>query len=472
MRTKEDYIRAILLFLGGIFLFSFAISPFIWMVWISFMKNPFFLYNLEDNTYLGVTNLTAEMGDGQVTLDWKDPEDKNFKHIELSYTFRPRDLPPIIIEKGVEHYTVKDLDNGRKYTFILKPIRHEEGEEDDLTLQSTKAISGSPQTPTGNHIEVSNITAERGNRIVNLKWKNPTDEVDGINIRYYAYGKTDYEPIKLEGNKNTFTIEELTNDNKYTFIVSTIDEEGSISPGVSISKTPKEPPIIFTLENYILLLTDKSLRFGNYFWNSIIVSIITSLVVSLISSLAGYAVSRMRFPGRIAIPLFILAMSMFPQISIVGYLLKLFSNIGLFNTYAALVFPYIAWTVPIALWINMSYFSQIPVDLDKAALVDGAGRLKIIFRIVLPVALPGIFSSLLLVFIACFNEFLFAITLTSDWTAQTLPIVIARFEGFHGKVAWGPTMAASAIAAVPLVILTLIFQRYVVQGLVGGAVKG
>ena len=228
----------------------------------------------------------------------------------------------------------------------------------------------------------------------------------------------------------------------------------------------------YSFNNYYQVLTAESLHFLDYLKNSLFISIVTAALVTLFSSMAAYAVSRMRFPGRSIIPLVILAMSMFPQISIVGYLFEMFSKFGLINTHMALILPYIAWTIPIALWINMSYFTQIPLDLDKAALVDGAGRMKVLFKIIFPLALPGIFSSALLVFIACFNEFLFAIMLTIDYTAQTLPVGIALFQGLHGEIPWGNLMAASAIASVPLVIMTLIFQRYIVQGLMGGAVKG
>lgn len=203
-----------------------------------------------------------------------------------------------------------------------------------------------------------------------------------------------------------------------------------------------------------------------------LVAVITSLIVTLFSSLAGYAVSRLRFPGRVFLPILILAMSMFPQIALIGYLYNVFASLGLVNTQLSLILPYIAWTIPIALWINMSYFSQIPIDLDKAALVDGASRAKILFKVILPIALPGIFSAFLLVFIACFNEFLFAIMLTNTPDAMTLPVGIALFTGTHGQTPWGLVMATSALASIPLVILTLIFQRYIVQGLVGGAVKG
>lgn len=234
------------------------------------------------------------------------------------------------------------------------------------------------------------------------------------------------------------------------------------------------PAVDFTFQwdNYINVLTSPSLHFLDYLSNSLIIGFIASLVVSIIACLAGYVITRFRFPGRISIPLVVLAVSMFPQISIVGYLHSLFADLGLINTYAALIFPYIAWTVPLAVWINMSYFSQIPVDLDKAALVDGASPLKVLIKIVLPLAIPGIFSSFLLVFIACFNEFLFALMLTTDYSAQTLPVGIALFKGTHGQTPWGEIMAASAIAALPLVALALIFQRFIVQGLMSGAVKG
>ncbi len=226
-----------------------------------------------------------------------------------------------------------------------------------------------------------------------------------------------------------------------------------------------------TINNYIEVLTSDSLHYLHYLKNSLVVASITAVIVTIITSLSGYAVSRFRFPGRMVIPLFILAMSMFPQISIVGYLFRLFSSLRLINTHIALILPYTAWTTPIALWINMSYFAQIPDDIDKAALVDGATRIKTLFRIILPIALPGIFSSFLLVFIMGFNEFLFALLLTIDYSAQTVPVGIALFQGIHGELPWGSLMAASAIAAIPLVLLTLIFQRYIVNGLMSGSLK-
>lgn len=244
---------------------------------------------------------------------------------------------------------------------------------------------------------------------------------------------------------------------------------------VSFSKSPDflvTGNLKLTFQNYVNALTLEQLHFRDYLRNSLIVSMAAAVGVTLMTSFAGYAVSRMRFPGRIVVPLAALAMSMFPQISIVGYLYRLFSSAGLLNTYTALIFPYMAWVSPIALWISLSYFQQIPMDLDRAALVDGARRVKALFRVIMPIALPGIFSSFLIAFIMCFNEFLFALMLTIDYTAQTLPVGVALFEGIHGEIPWGNLMAASSIAAVPLVMIALIFQRYIVRGLMGGAVKG
>lgn len=210
----------------------------------------------------------------------------------------------------------------------------------------------------------------------------------------------------------------------------------------------------------------------DYFRNSMIVSVSAAVLVTSMASFAGYAVSRMQFRGRMVIPVTVLALSMFPQICIVGFLFRLFSMLGWINTPMALILPYTALTIPLALWIIMSSFMQVPLDIDKAAFVDGAGRVKTLFAVVLPIAAPGIFSAFLLVFIQCFNEFLFAVMLTIDYQAQTLPVGIALFEGLHGEIPWGGLMAASVLGSVPLVLLTIVCQKFIVAGLAGGAVKG
>ena len=226
-----------------------------------------------------------------------------------------------------------------------------------------------------------------------------------------------------------------------------------------------------SLENYRSILSLESLHFPEYFRNSLIVAFATTVCSVIVASLAAYAVSRLDFPGRMLFPVIVLSLSMFPQICLVGYLFKLMTFLGWINSHVALIIPYIAWELPLSLWILLSYFAKIPLELDQAALVDGAGRLHILRRIIFPLAAPGILSTALLVFIFSFNEFLFALMLTTDHHARTIPVGIALFEGLHGEIPWGYLMAASTFASLPLVLLAVAFQRRIVQGLTAGAVK-
>jgi multiple sugar transport system permease protein len=245
---------------------------------------------------------------------------------------------------------------------------------------------------------------------------------------------------------------------------------------VSLSRQPDFllPGTVFapTLQNFADVLTDESLHLLAYIGNSLLVSAASAVLATLAAGLSAYAVTRFKFPGRVLVPLGVLAFSMFPQISIVGYLFKMMTGLDWINTYAALIFPYATLGLPLALWIMLSYFSQIPVELDKSALIDGATRLKILFRILFPLAAPGVISTVLLVFIASFNEFLFALMLTTDYGARTIPVGIALFEGLHGQLPWGHIMAMAVISIAPVLLLTAIFQRRIIQGLVQGAVKG
>jgi multiple sugar transport system permease protein len=245
---------------------------------------------------------------------------------------------------------------------------------------------------------------------------------------------------------------------------------------VSLSSNPDfldgSVEFIATMDNYVDIISLESLHFLEYLRNSLAISGIAAVGCAMVAALSAYAVSRMQFRGRLVLSLAVLAFSMFPQISLIGYLYKLMRSMGLINTYVALVFPYIAWTIPLGFWILLSYIMQIPKDLDDAALADGAGRFLIFRRIILPVAAPGLLSALLLVFIAAFNEFLFALMLTTDQSARTIPVGIALFEGLHGQIPWGYIMAASTIASLPLVALAVFFQKYVIQDITRGAFKG
>ena len=245
---------------------------------------------------------------------------------------------------------------------------------------------------------------------------------------------------------------------------------------ISLTKNPdflaSGQSVSFTITNYTDLLKNGTTHLLDYLRNSLIISVISAVCATVFAGLSAYAITRLTFPGRIVIPLVLLAFSMFPQISIIGYLFKLMTWLGWINTYYALIFPYITLGLPLALWIMLSYLSRISTELDKAALVDGASRWQIVQKIIFPVALPGVFSTFMLILIYSFNEFLFALMLTIDYKARTIPVGIALFEGLHGQVPWGYIMASAVIAVVPLLILIAFFQRYIIQGLTEGAVKG
>lgn len=226
-----------------------------------------------------------------------------------------------------------------------------------------------------------------------------------------------------------------------------------------------------TLKNFRDVLGKTSLHFPAYLKNSLIVSTISSIICCIIGSLSAYGISRFRFRGKAALVLGILALSMFPQISIIGYLFKIMSRIRWINTYKSLILPYIAYSLPLALWIMMSYFSRMPREIDDAAQVDGAGRMQIFFKIAIPISLPGFLSAFLLLFMFSFNEFLFALMLTTDYRARTVPVGIALFQGLHGEIPWGYIMAASVISCIPLILIALFAQRYVIQGLTRGSLK-
>jgi len=226
-----------------------------------------------------------------------------------------------------------------------------------------------------------------------------------------------------------------------------------------------------TFAHFIAVATSQSLHFFAYLRNSLIISIASAGISVFCASLAAYAVTRLPWPGKRIFMVFVLALSMFPAISLISYLFKMMSALGWINTYLALIFPYVAWTLPLSLWILVSYFAQVPRELDKAALIDGCNRLQVLLRIIFPVAAPGIFSTLLLAFIFAFNEFLFALMLTTDHSSRTIPVGIALFEGLYGQLPWGEIMAAATVSIIPVVILTLVFQRRIIQGLTQGAVK-
>ena len=225
----------------------------------------------------------------------------------------------------------------------------------------------------------------------------------------------------------------------------------------------------FVLQHYRTLFAERD------FWtpirNSLIVASTTTLFAVTLGGACAYALARMHFRGRYAILAFVLAVSMFPQISLVAPLYMLLREAGLINTYPGLVLPYLTFAMPLTIWLLVGYFRQLPADLEDAAAMDGAGRIRTLVEIVAPVAWPGIATTAILTFVYCWNEFLFALSFTLGPERHTVPVAIALFRGQY-QVPWGQILAAAAVATLPVLALVLVFQRRITEGLTSGAVKG
>jgi ABC-type glycerol-3-phosphate transport system permease component len=225
----------------------------------------------------------------------------------------------------------------------------------------------------------------------------------------------------------------------------------------------------FVLDHYRALWSERD------FWvpvrNSMVVAGSTTLFAVTIGGACAYALARLRFRGRHAILAFVLAVSMFPQISLVAPLYVLLRGVGLIDTYPGLVLPYLTFAMPLTIWLLVGYFRQLPADLEEAAAIDGAGRLRTLVEIVAPMAWPGIATTAILTFVYCWNEFLFALSFTLGPERHTVPVAIALFRGQY-QVPWGQILAAAVVATLPVVVLVALFQRRIVQGLTAGAVKG
>lgn len=205
--------------------------------------------------------------------------------------------------------------------------------------------------------------------------------------------------------------------------------------------------------------------------NSAAVAGATTVSACLLGAAAAYPLARMRLPFRRGVLSLVLAASLFPQIAVVGGIYRILSALGLLDTRPGLVLPYTALTLPFAIWVLASFFRELPPDLEEAARVDGCGPLAALWRVFLPVAAPGVFTTAILVFIYAWDEFFLALLVLTEPAKQTVPVAIARFPGQY-LVPWGELAAAAVIATLPLVLLVLLLQRRIVRGLTAGAVKG
>lgn len=203
--------------------------------------------------------------------------------------------------------------------------------------------------------------------------------------------------------------------------------------------------------------------------NSLIVTFVTTIYVSFVASLAAYAIARLKFFGKNILLSLVLATSMFPQMIIVGPIYNAFEKLGLLNSYAV-VLPYSSITLPVAIFILVTHFAKIPTSLEESASIDGASRLTTFFKIILPLALPGIFTAAIIVFISAWNEFLLTITLNPDYAYHTAPVAINYLKG-QFQVYWGQVAAATVVVTIPTLIIVLLFQKQIISGLTSGSVK-
>jgi trehalose/maltose transport system permease protein len=230
-------------------------------------------------------------------------------------------------------------------------------------------------------------------------------------------------------------------------------------------------PTSFSLDNYRDVLANGS--FPRNFLNSVFVASVTVLLALFLAVTAAFALSRVRFRGRGLLLMTILAVSMFPQIAVLAGLFELIRFLGIYNTPWALIFSYTIFTLPFTVWVLTTFMRDLPVEIEEAAIVDGATPWVIITRVFLPLMWPALVTTGLLAFISAWNEFLFALTFTSSNLTRTVPVAIGLLSGgSRFEIPWGLIMAASVIVTVPLVILVLIFQRKIVSGLTAGGVKG
>lgn len=228
-------------------------------------------------------------------------------------------------------------------------------------------------------------------------------------------------------------------------------------------------PHPLTLVNYQRIFA--VFHFERYFVNSTVVASATTVAVAVLGSLAAYALARLPVRGKVSILLALLVISLFPGVAVISPLYVLMRDISWLNSYQGLVVPYVAFNLPLAIWILQNYFRGIPRELEESARMDGAGLLRTLRSIILPLSVPGLFTAGIFTFVACWTEFLMALTFNSSNNWRTIPVAIALF-GTRFSVSKGDVFAASALAVLPITILVLLFRRWVVSGLLSGAVKG
>ena len=234
---------------------------------------------------------------------------------------------------------------------------------------------------------------------------------------------------------------------------------------------PSFLPKSWTWSNYTQIL--QTSQFIRPLVNSIGIGLIATLIAVVLASMAAYAIARLQFPGKSVLIGMSLLIAMFPQIALVTPMFNIERSLGLFNTWPGLIIPYVAFGLPLGIYTLSAFFREIPWELEKAAKMDGATPFQAFTKVIAPLAAPGMVTTAILVFLFCWNEFLFAISFTSTTASRTAPASIAYFSGSSVfTVPTGPISAAAVVITIPIIIFVLFFQRRIVAGLTSGAVKG
>lgn len=224
-------------------------------------------------------------------------------------------------------------------------------------------------------------------------------------------------------------------------------------------------------QNYSTVFTEQP--FGLNILNSTLIATGTVSLCLFLAVGASYALGRLHFHGRKRVLFLILSISMFPQVAVLSGMFELVRSLNLYNTIYGLMVSYLTFTLPFTTWILTTFMRQIPREIEEAAIIDGASPWTICVKILLPLMWPALVTTGLLSFIAAWNEFLFALSLTMDNTSRTVPVAIAFMTGkSEYELPWGNIMAASVMVTIPLILLVLFFQKRIVSGLTAGAVKG
>ncbi len=244
----------------------------------------------------------------------------------------------------------------------------------------------------------------------------------------------------------------------------------SLKPTADIIQLPiKYLPIPITFEQYGQVFSKAP--FGRFILNSVTVSLGSTFLTVFIATLASYALARLPVPGKKIWLTAFLLVSTYPLIALMVPLFQIFREIGLLNTYWALILPYSVFSLPISIWILTTFFRDIPSDLEDAALIDGCSRIGTLVRVIFPLSAPGVATASMITFVNSWNEFTLAFSLMSEEEMFTLPVGITMLRDQY-TIPWGLISAGIMIAIVPLVVLIIFFQKKLISGLTSGAVKG